>query len=291
MNSSENQNLTDEQLAKLIEEGVALDENTVPDDLAGAKPEDQEKINNAFAELKRKNKALALALKSKPAKESASEGNNQPVNQNGVQPPPNAGAGNVSAIMGQLTMQAMNNLGLNVATAQSPEAKELIRMEVQRLYSDSVAQVQRANAVKEQAPRIINEALSNYPMLGEEGVDAVKRRLAKYDILTQIDPEVIRQTVTSYFGELMLAGASTSGDDGASAGANQQQPVRRDAASVSAASSVKNGRPGVKPASNGGQASLKPATPEEAKMMSDLGMTDVKLFREAQARKHIYAGK
>jgi hypothetical protein len=162
-------------------------------------------------------------------------------------------------------------------------------MECQRLYIEQVSRIQQTAAVKERAPELIDKALSTYSMLGPEGVEAVKRRLAKYDVLAQIDPEVIRQTVTSYFGELTLARADESGSDGASAGAGTEQ-VRRDAAGVAAASSVRNGRQGVKPASRA-QESVKPPTADEANTMRKLGITDVKLFREAQARKHLYAGK
>jgi hypothetical protein len=189
-------------------------------------------------------------------------------------------------------MAAMQNLQMDVATAQTPEAKELIRMERDRLYAEQIGRIQQATMIRERAPRIIDDNLANYPMLGAEGAEAVKRRLAerfKDNILAQVDPEVIRQTVTQYFGELTLAGAEGSNADGANADAGQVQH-KRDAAAVSAASSVKNGRAGVKPASRT-EETTKPPTPEEAKQMKQLGMTDVKLYRAAKARQHVYAGR
>lgn len=285
MNGSENQNLTDEQILKIIEEGANSDDS-VPADVKSAKPEDQDKISNAFAEQKRKMKALALELQKIKAKELEEKTKAEQAQANAA---PRAGGNQVTTLMGQLTMQAMQNLGLDVSAAQTAEGRELIRMERDRLYQDQVRNIQQANAVRERAPKMIEDALSGFSMLGAEGVEAVKRRLQKYDVLAQVDPEVIRQTVTSYLGELTLAGVDVGGNDGTNNSAESTQP-RRDKASIAAASTVKNGRMGVKPASRG-EETVKPASAEEMQVMRKLGITDVKMFREAQLRKHAYAGK
>jgi hypothetical protein len=289
MNGSESQNLTDEQLLKIIEEGVNGDEN-IPEEVHASDKGDKDaqgRAAHAFAEMKRKQKTLALELQKYKAKET--EDLKIKSEQAAASAAPRAGGNTVSTLMGQLNMQAMQNLGLDVAAASTPEAQEFIRMERMRLYNEQVSSLQRANAIRERAPQIVDEALAQYPMLGADGAEAVKRRLQKYDVLQQTDPEVVRQTVTSYFGELALAGAEAGGSDGTNAGAAQGQ-MRRDKAGMIAASTVKNGRPGVKPAGRSEEA-VKPPTAQEAVEMRKLGTQDVRLYREAQARKHMYAGK
>lgn len=289
MNGSENQNLTDEQVLQMIEDAVKSDD-AVPEEVTAldkGNKDSEGKAAHAFAEQKRKMKALALELQRRNAKEAETKENSQVEQQSNFAP--NAGGNAVATLMGQLNMQAMQNLGLNVGSTASLEAKELIRMERDRLYAEHMGALQRANAIREQAPKMIDDALAGYQMLGPEGVEAVKRRLQKYDVLAQVDPNVIRQTVTNYFGELTLAGAGDDGSDGTNASAAQSQQ-RRDRASVVAASTVRNGRPGVRPASRDKE-DEKPATPDESRLMAQLGTSNLKLFREAQARRHNYAGK
>ena len=286
MNGSENQNLTDEQLLKILEEGVSGDE-TIPEEVAAIDKGDKSnegKAAHAFAEMKRKQKLLAAEVQKMRAEKEAEA--KKIAEQHQQATIPNAGANTVTTVMGQLQMQAMQRLGLTSATANTPEARELIRMERDRLYNIQMQMIEREAALKDQAPQMVTQALEEYPMLGPEGTEAVKRKLSGLSITDQLDPRVIRNMVTSYFGELALSGNNVGGGDGAS-DANQN---RRDGASMAAASGVRNGRPVVKPGSRE-EAAVKPPTPDEAKKMRDIHITDVRLFREAQKRQHLYAGK
>jgi hypothetical protein len=288
MENSDNKPLTDEQVLQIIEEA---NKDDIPVDIKNvdATGEDGEgKAAHAWKENKKQTRLLVQEYKRQKAELDALK--NKPAENVAPVPQSNAGPGSLQTFMGQLTMQAMQNLGIDVSQANAPEAKELIRMERDRLYTEQVNTMKQVNATKERAPQMVDEALAQYSMLGDVGTEAVKRRLQKYDVLRQVDPNVIRQEVTSYFGELTLAGTSVDSSDDNSA-RNDQNNNRRDvAASVVAASGVKNGRPGVRPAERREEPAVKPPTAEEAKQMRAMNMTDVRLFREAKAHQHKYAG-
>lgn len=261
------------------------------------KKDDEGKAAHAFAEARRKNKEAAALIRK--LREEADKAKNEKAPATGTELPPqqsggsNVGPVNMAAILKQLTLQAMQGLGLY--EIKTPEEQEMVRMETQRLYSDHIATAQRINSARDSAPMVIANKLERYAdKLGEAGMAEVKRRLGAFPILQQVEDSVIRSVAAAYLGELQMAGESSgSGDQDAATGdAAPYNPAAESSRRVAAAG-VKGGRTdlSVKAGEGSRRTAEKPATPEEMAMMQKLHMSDLKAFRAAQASKSKYLNR
>ena len=251
----------------------------------------QGKASHAFAEQKRKAKAIAAL-----ARQQQQEIEELKKNQKSAEPPPppapTAGAVSAKSILAALTNQAMQNLGLFSIT--NPEEQELVAIERNRLYGAAMNRRDEESRVSGSAPRVIGEKLDKFNQLDDVGKAEIAKRLGSYNVLQRTDDDVIRSEVIKYLGELTLAGQSGeahSGDDGDSASAHS--PQERSSAQA-AASAVKSGRAhlSVKPGGKGNPPpQVKPATPEEMAEMHKLKMMDVASFRAAKQRSSLYKGR
>lgn len=281
----DNQNLTDDQVLEGLD---ALDvELPDPKDQEGEETADEreKRIRHAFAEQKRGRKqALEIARK---AKEEA-EVLRKKLEQSSTPKPPNAGGDQAVSVLQQLTIQAMQNLGIGQVTEGN---EELVRMERQRLYNIQVASIEQRRNAEVEAPGIVEGVLSGIPQLDDAAKAVIKKRMGEYDVVQRTNRKVIETEVQKYLGERLLAGdtftsSPASGDD------TPTRSRESSTASAAAVSSVRNGRSGVHPGKGAGRdEGPKPATPEEIKGMKAIGATDLAAFRAARSSVDNYRGK
>lgn len=197
-----------------------------------------------------------------------------------VTPPPASNTGgqrSAKTVINALKAQAMSNLGVDEVTE---DTAELVNLECQRLYSLHVSMLERRREAEAAVPHVIEKTLKAVEVIDDSDREIIKKRvMEKYgnDPVRAADESVVMGEVKMYLGELKLNGDShrvTQGDDAAHASAG----------------AAKRGRTGVTVTtpSTGSPEDTKPATEAEIAGMKKLGMSDLKMYREAVKRKSKY---
>ena len=198
------------------------------------------------------------------------------------QPPAGAGTPEAQAAIVQrvLTQQALTNLGLTDVN-QSPQ---MVQLEVNRLYSNQAAELERRRDAQGTAPAFVDSALATFGQLTDEDRVELKQRLGKMDVLDQTNEQMVHKQVALYVGEQALAGRVLTGEGGGENAGEATGPV----------GDLKNtGSMGVKPgeSTTKGKKTPVPATTDELAQMKALRMTDLKAFRAAKLKQSNYAGR
>ena len=202
--------------------------------------------------------------------------------------------------LGGLARQAMANLGIPIVKTLAQQ--ELVKMEMQRLYTSKAAEAESRTRLIANAPQVVAEKLAKFVNLSDEDREEAIKRLEKVDPSARVEDSVIRSVVATVLGEKRLAegaGSSSTGteeDRGEDGDEEQIAPAPRgpSAEGRAAVSQVRTeGRKGVKistpPGKGGGDP--KPLTPDEVAEMRKLGLTDAKAYRAAKQIKSKYAGQ
>lgn len=269
-------------------ESLDLDSEEIPDEIKNLSEETdeekQKKAAHAFGQLRgtlktakeviqQQAKELEEAKKPspQPAQAPASQGTLTPEQQS-------------QFYLGSLQTRAMNSLG--VYDPNNP----LVQMEVQRIYNEDMAMVQKRQAATQNAESVIEDTLKSFSQLADEDKVKIRERISsQYDVLQQADPKIIQREVHTYLGENIqkFRGKEPKpGEDGT--------PQKSDVSSgAAAASSLKSqGNVGVElgQASSDKTIEQKPPTPAELKKMKIVGLFNptpqqVATFRRAEKKK------
>jgi hypothetical protein len=269
----------DEQLKEL---GIDLDDDGTPTSLASG-AEDEETIKkrkHAYAVLKRKAKEEKAAREKMEAELNTLKEKN---NTGTPQPPTSGGGSTATQIMQRLKIMAMQELGITEVT--TAEEMELINAHTMVLYQRLLQHQQATVEATGKADAFVTQELQNYNLEDEDRTEVTKR-VKGLSPLDQTNPQMVREVVAKFMGEKVLSGHVPTGSP-ANAGSDDSGT---DTSSARAAGSAvsRTGR-GVK--LGGAKKSsdeVKPPTPDEQAQMKMLGITDVKMYREAKLRSAQY---
>ena len=189
-----------------------------------------------------------------------------------------------TALWASLVNQAMHETGIN-----DPNDK-IVEGVAMSILADNRSKIKKMSTAKADADRVFSSVMEEFSMLTEEDKEAVKSNLSHVDDLARTEVDVVRSIVHSYIGANFNK-FSTGAGKGKSASSSPDVKL-----GASAISNVK-ARGGVAPGSSSpggdGIPEVKPATVDERKQMSSIGLNpnvlkDVELFRKASFKKDNY---
>jgi len=281
-------NRDDDEYSSVIDmlRAAASDDN-IPDEvknLDGGDATSKGPASHKFAEQQKRLKTAVSLIEQQREKLKGAGSKETPALSEAA--PPDNRSNQDEAIFNALSMQALQNLGIT----KREEAPHSFDLEVNRLWSDNASRLERQRGAKEDAPAFVANELTKYEQLDATDIDSLKQRLGKRDVLSQIDPKVIRREVASYLGEKALTGQSDGGGNGI-----------EDDSSVGAAG---DGSPPVGPVKNHGSSGVrpgsgaprkrdepKPVSAEERAEMKKLGFQDVAAYRAAKNKTSKYRNR
>lgn len=269
----------------LLDELAAMNiDGDIPEEVQNLSPETSDdgkkKAGQAFARMRNTLKtAKDVILQQKEALKKASSPANTPPPgyEGGVGGLPMEAAANV--LLTRLQMTAMQNIG--IANTNHP----LVQMEVHRLYSTEVGQMQQRRSAETDSKKVIDGVFSKFSQLLEKDKDVIRDRLSQFDVLDQVNPEVVFSEVHRFLGENLERFMAPS--------ANNQTRKRgvTTGAGAAAASTVRSqGSSGVSLGEGAGVvAEEKPINDDERKRMAILGLDendtdDIRQYRVAERK-------
>jgi hypothetical protein len=268
--------------AELRELGIELDDSGNLPSASGADEDHRKKERHAFAVLKRQAKD---ARKAAAAREAELEALKKNATTTSVTPqsPASGGGSQATILMRQLKATAMQELGL--IQISTPEEAELVNAHANVVYQRAIQQRDAVTRAESQSDAFVSQELAQYGLEDEDRVEVLKR-IKSLSPLDRMDSSRVKSTVAGYLGEKLLSGSTVlpgSHSDGNVARASDPSNARAAGSQV-----ITRGASGVRLGKGRTDNTVKPPTPAEAAEMRRVGISDVKLYREAKQRSAVY---
>ena len=266
--------------AILRDAGIELDDDGHPVSGTGDISEQEKRQRHAFAVLKRQAKAERDArIKAEQKADEVLKVTQ--TNNSGATQLPTSGSGSQATIL-MRKMKEIAAAELGIDNPSTPDEIALVNAHTTVVYQRLIAKQEATTKAESQSGQFVEQELAKYD-LSDEDVAEVRKRVNSMSPLDRMNGNRIKSEVAGYLGEKFLNGdmsSSASTEDG-TAGAP-------DAASRRAAVSSTLARGGVRLGVKTKNDSVKPATSAELAEMKRVGISDVKLYREAKARSSAY---
>jgi len=266
--------------AILRDAGIELDDDGHPVSGTGDISEQEKRQRHAFAVLKRQAKAERDArIKAEQKADEVLKVTQ--TNNSGATQLPTSGSGSQATIL-MRKMKEIAAAELGIDNPSTPDEIALVNAHTTVVYQRLIAKQEATTKAESQSGQFVEQELAKYD-LSDEDVAEVRKRINSMSPLDRMNGNRIKSEVAGYLGEKFLNGdmsSSASTEDG-TAGAP-------DAASRRAAVSSTLARGGVRLGVKAKNDSVKPATSAELAEMKRVGISDVKLYREAKARSSAY---
>jgi len=267
--------------AELRELGIELDDSGNLPSTSGVDDEHRKKERHAFAVLKRQAKDARRVAATKEAELEALKKN--ATTSVTPQSPASGGGSQATILMRQLKATAMQELGL--VQISTPEEAELVNAHANVVYQRAIQQRDAVTRAESQSDAFVSQELAQYGLEDDDRVEVLKR-IKGLSPLDRMDSSRVKNTVAGYLGEKLLSGSMVlpgSQPEGTVARASDPSNARAAGSQV-----ITRGASGVRLGKGRTDNTVKPATPAEAAEMRRVGMSDVKLYREAKQRSAVY---
>ena len=266
--------------AILRDAGIELDDDGHPVSGTGDISEQEKRQRHAFAVLKRQAKAERDArIKAEQKADEVLKVTQ--TNNSGATQLPTSGSGSQATIL-MRKMKEIAAAELGIDNPSTPDEIALVNAHTTVVYQRLIAKQEATTKAESQSGQFVEQELAKYD-LSDEDVAEVRKRVNSMSPLDRMNGNRIKSEVAGYLGEKFLNGdmSSSASTEGGTAGAP-------DAASRRAAVSSTLARGGVRLGVKTKNDSVKPATSAELAEMKRVGISDVKLYREAKARSSAY---